>query len=71
MKIGHCKDCKWRDEDGNCNNDKLHEDSPEYRSKANDHLIYSYYEGGDFWVGPDFGCVHFNGSDKNEIYRRQ
>ncbi len=23
-----------------------------------DTLVYSYTEGGSFWVGPDFGCVH-------------
>lgn len=21
-------------------------------------LIYPYAEGGEFWTGPDFGCVH-------------
>lgn len=25
---------------------------------ARDLLIYSYYEGGSFNTGPDFGCVH-------------
>lgn len=23
-----------------------------------DALIYTYQEGGAFWTGPDFGCVH-------------
>ena len=23
-----------------------------------DALVYSYNEGGTFWVGPNFGCVH-------------
>ena len=26
--------------------------------QADDMLVYSYSEGGDFWTGPDFGCVH-------------
>ena len=23
-----------------------------------DRMVYSYDEGGDFWTGPEFGCVH-------------
>ena len=34
-----------------------------YRSEAGerevlDAMRYSYHEGGTFWTGPDFGCVH-------------
>jgi hypothetical protein len=25
---------------------------------TNDMLMYSYFEGGTFFTGPDFGCVH-------------
>ena len=59
ITIGRCKDCKWRDKDGNCtNNEKLHED--DYRKAGtDDHLVYPYYESGDFYVGPSFGCVHW------------
>ena len=40
-----------------CSNTKLTE---EYGSTSygNDMLVYSYNEGGWFWTGPDFGCVH-------------
>lgn len=24
-----------------------------------DALVYPYDEGGEFWTGPEFGCVHF------------
>lgn len=60
IKIGYCKDCKWRDKNGECTNtDKLHEDDRGARSDDKDHLIYSYYESGGFWVGPEFGCIHW------------
>jgi hypothetical protein len=40
---------------GKCTSEKLTENYEEYRP---DTLVYSYHEGGDFWTGPDFGCVH-------------
>jgi hypothetical protein len=53
----HCETCKWRDQEGYCLNEKLHEDwgAPD----VEDHLVYDYTEGGGFWVGPKFGCVHW------------
>ena len=72
MKL--CKDCKhWeranpdhykthRDREkilagGWCGNDsKIQEDYGEYPL---DGLSYSYLEGGSFWTGPNFGCVHW------------
>jgi len=63
ITIGRCKECRWRDEDGECINYKLHEDDDcdrvTPRVAVQDHLIYTYYEGGGFWVGPEFGCVHW------------
>ena len=44
------------------NQEKIHE--PGYGNLeqkdpgTEDHLVYDYYEGGDFWVGENFGCVH-------------
>jgi hypothetical protein len=29
-----------------------------------DMLVYPYLEGGWFWVGPLFGCVHFKKKEK-------
>lgn len=26
---------------------------------SNDELMYEFYEGGDIYVGPEFGCVHW------------
>jgi hypothetical protein len=59
-----CKDCKHRNKDGYCWNEGLQQgtyfmDSP----AAHDLLIYTYDEGGGFWVGPDFGCVHWEDKD--------
>jgi hypothetical protein len=59
----HCKTCKnWKrfsteDEDGGeCKSEKLTE--PAGHDDETDMLVYSYDEGGVFWTGPDFGCVH-------------
>ena len=58
--IGRCKNCKWRDDNGYCYNDeKIHEDDSRSKHYLNDHLVYDYLESGGFWVGPEFGCVHF------------
>ena len=61
----YCRDCAWRDDNGKCRCDKLRErewwDASGFDEKPenSDCLIYSYDEGGSFWVGPDFGCVHW------------
>ena len=64
-----CKNCKWRDEGGFCVNEgKIYEDGygrgGRDSSTSDDCLIYSFYEGGDFWVGENFGCVHFKEKTK-------
>lgn len=53
-----CSACRFRDEDGYCRSEKMWEEgiAPDNRS---DCVVYDYYEGGNFWVGPNFGCVHF------------
>lgn len=56
----YCETCKHRDTGGECRHPKLYEEG-EYLDNEeciDDHLIYSYSEGGTFWVGPKFGCVH-------------
>jgi hypothetical protein len=52
-----CSDCRFRDKQGYCRSDKMWEEgiAPDNRS---DCVVYDYYEGGNFWVGPNFGCVH-------------
>lgn len=40
---------------GHCSSPKLMEDCGVH---PNDALVYSYAEGGAFWTGPEFGCVH-------------
>ena len=53
----YCKTCAWRDASGHClNEDKIMEGGG--NEKPDDSLVYSYYEGGGFWVGERFGCVH-------------
>ncbi len=62
MSIGHCKTCKYwlvkeRFSGGHCGNgDKIAEDDGQ--DYLSDMLIYEYSEGGRFWTGPEFGCVH-------------
>jgi len=60
MNCGYCKDCKWRDEYGSCKNSKMIDENYDQGfGKNNDRLIYSYQVGGEFWVGANFGCIHF------------
>jgi hypothetical protein len=61
----YCKDCRFREakEGGgdayyHCANlSAMAEDVGQEDTEAM--LIYSYNEGGLFYVGPMFGCVHF------------
>mgnify|MGYP001611991145 FL=1 len=62
-----CKTCQlWRpvvgefynkeaSNGGICKSGKITEEIGGY---APDRLVYPYDEGGYFWTGPDFGCVH-------------
>lgn len=62
-----CKNCKYLDKslsNGNkfaCKNSKLTSDSYDNKEyNADDSLIYQFDEGGDFFVGENFGCIHFD-----------
>ena len=67
IEIGRCKDCSWRGQNGYysrpgycCNTEKIREDFHEKKDEeGDDRLLYDYDEGGGFWVGPNFGCVHW------------
>jgi hypothetical protein len=54
----YCKTCKYRNEMGTCHNGKISEDFDQPPKEAEDMLIYSFQEGGYFWAGERFGCVH-------------
>ena len=41
---------------GICSSDKIVEDYGQ--GHGADMMVYPYAEGGEFWTGPDFGCVH-------------
>jgi hypothetical protein len=69
--MNRCKDCKFRNEAGECTSSKIsdsarwpggyYDDEEEEREnieKTKDMLLYSYDEGGSFFVGEEFGCVH-------------
>lgn len=56
--IGRCGDCVHRDATGYCTSEKLAEDLGHRDEERADMLIYDYTEGGGFWVGEKFGCVH-------------
>jgi hypothetical protein len=48
---------------GPCQSEKLVEDWGD--GYGADMLIYEYSEGGWFWTGPDFGCVHHQSAAAN------
>lgn len=53
--------------DHECDNrEKIHE---EEELGSTDHLAYSYYEGGSFFPGPDFGCVHHKEREPSDCGR--
>ncbi len=55
-----CKNCKFRDEDRYCQSVFLYENGMgDDDNKDDNALVYSYFEGGSFRVGDNFGCVHF------------
>ena len=57
--MNYCGECRHRDAEGYCTSDKLEEEWNRKRDDDCEYLIYSYPEDGRFWVGPKFGCVHF------------
>ena len=64
--MNRCKDCKFRSKKGTCVSLKIRDDVPWYdddenhQEKIKDMLLYSYDEGGSFFVGEEFGCVHWD-----------
>ena len=56
-----CGTCLFRNAEGYCTSEKLSENTGQGKLEASDMLIYSYFEGGGFKVGPNFGCVHHEG----------
>lgn len=61
-----CKTCKFRQKHYGCficSCDKISEDYSQSDSKSKDMLIHSYNEGGSFFVGEDFGCIHHKSVD--------
>ena len=56
--IGRCKTCafvKEHKDKHRCTNEKI---SDFFGDHAMDGICYEHYEGGLFFVGPDFGCIH-------------
>lgn len=52
------------DDGGICESEKLTEDwGGEHGA---DMLVYPYTEGGHFWTGPEFGCVHHQPKGESE-----
>ena len=59
-----CGTCKFRNELKVCTNDNLTEGY--FRlDDIDDMLVYSYQEGGCFYVGENFGCVHHEEKQAN------
>lgn len=81
-KVNTCKTCKWwlavlekypsihlntnKSAGGYCQSPKFVEGTYFSSAYAHDSLTYSYYEGGQFWTGPDFGCIHHTEESDNE-----
>ena len=53
----YCETCMYRVNEL-CLNEKINQGFYFSDDVSQDMLIYSYAEGGAFWVGPKFGCVH-------------
>lgn len=62
IDMNTCKTCSFRQKDGYCSNEKLMENWGQSDEQKIDMLLYTHSEGGGFWVGPNFGCIHY--SDK-------
>ena len=71
--MNKCKTCEWHkvpknptDDNestngGDCCCPKIYEVSEEpgrEEGYSKDHFVYSYSEGGWFWTGFEFGCIH-------------
>ncbi len=58
----HCEDCDWRDNQGDCCCPKIG------RQDANREFADAIYIDEDYhlWVGPKFGCVHWNKTETEE-----
>jgi hypothetical protein len=56
--MNFCGTCAFRNAAGRCTSTKLAEDFGQTDDEKSDMLIYDYSEGGGFWVGERFGCVH-------------
>ena len=63
-----CKTCRHRGEEGYCANLNLAErDCFEHDADKSVMLIYDYDEGGEFWVGENFGCIHHTAKTAEDI----
>ena len=63
---GRCRDCRWHDFeehrlDGHCSHEKMISDY--HRKTPIDGIRTEDDEGWGFYVGPDFGCVHWEARD--------
>jgi hypothetical protein len=72
ITIGRCKDCKWRDGQI-CTNEHFDATEDKYAYYVDDKsLLYSQGAYGDFWVGPNFGCVNWEQlTDENRLSAEQ
>lgn len=68
--MNRCITCGNRDTSGFCLSDKIRE-TDEFSDKQKvDMLVYSYNEGGGFYVGEKFGCVHHTANDI-QIFKKE
>ena len=67
MENKYCETCMFN-VGGYCTNVKLNDGFRFTDEESQDMLIYSYEEGGAFWVGPKFGCVHHKKELSNDLH---
>jgi hypothetical protein len=64
--IGCCRDCKYRDDKNRCFNEHFQQGN-EYQWDINTFakaaLIFEYDESGHFYVGDEFGCIHWEAKE--------
>ena len=59
--MGRCKTCTFYRGGWCTNEEKIHENMSlhgEPYDVEEDHLVFEFFEGGGFLVGPKFGCIH-------------
>lgn len=63
--IGCCRDCKYRDDQKRCFNEHFRqgEEKRDIDTFCKAALVFEYDESGHFYVGDEFGCIHWESKE--------